>query len=99
MPEPGSPEWRERLASLLNEEANCPLGLWYLSFAEPGKFLGGVFIEASGFVSAHLLSVQLGINPGGKVAGWKVPAENVATIPGSMRNRLLSRVEMEAAGQ
>ncbi len=64
---------------------------WFLSFAQPGKFLGGAYLLAGDFMDAVRLSHRLGINPGGSVAGFDVPG----IPPERFRNRLLSRAECE----
>lgn len=92
---PGSPEWHRKVEALLTEEATQPMGLWYLSFAEPHKFLGSVYVEARGYTSALQRTHRLGINPGGQVLHIPVPPEIAAIIPEERRNRLLSRAELE----
>ncbi len=98
MLKPGSLEWKRKIASMLAEEAKQPLGGYYLSFAEPGKFLGGVYLEAHGPTSALRLTHELGINPGGEVMTYSVPLELMRQkIPVDMRNRLLTKQEVESA--
>ena len=99
MPEPGSPEWHARIASLLAAEAAEPEGWWYLSFAKPGKFLGGAFVYARGFTSAWQKTHQLKINPGGQVAHYQLPPDAGSKIPKNMRNRLLTKAEVENLGR
>lgn len=95
MPVPGSPEWHERVEKLLAEEAKQPLGWWYLSFAEPGKFLGAAFIQARGMTLAIRRAHSLGINPGGEVAAWLIPPEEAHKIPRDQKHRLLAKEELE----
>lgn len=100
MPVPGSPEWFARRDALMEAERDSPEEWWYLSFAEPDHFLGGLFIQARGFVSAMQKSHEMGLNPGGEVASWgPLPAEAIARkIPENMRNRLLTKAEVEGMG-
>lgn len=95
MPEPGSKRIKHRIATLLAREAHLPLRWWYLSFAD-GKFLGGVILEAHGFTSAIQKSHDLGINPGGGVEGFEIIEGKIDLVPEDMRNRLLSRPEVDA---
>ena len=100
MPVPGSPEWHKRVDGMMAAESRNPMGWYYLSFAEPGRFLGGVLIQARGPTLALQATHQLGINPGGQVAtSGPIPEENVARIPESMRNRLVSKQEWTALDQ
>ncbi len=92
---PGSPEWHRRVEALLIEEARQPMGLWYLSFAEPGKFNGGVFVEARGHTSALRESHRLGINPGGQVLHFPILPVVAFRIPQTLRNKLLTRLELD----
>ncbi len=71
------------------------MGLWYLSFAEPGKFLGAAFVEARGHTQALQQSHRLGINPGGEVELIQVPSHAVGELPPNYKNRLLSKAELE----
>lgn len=74
-----------RAEVLAEEEAAGESGLWYLSFIDPaiaatlpleeqepgGKsFLGACYVEAGGYIAAVGRAHELGINPGGQVAGW-----------------------------
>lgn len=87
---PGSLEWRKRATALMAEEATRPEEWWYISFAEPGKFLGGVFVKAPGFITALNKTRILGINPGGEAKG------SILEDPGPFPvDKLLSREEME----
>ena len=89
---------QERKKLLLAEEQNNPPALWWLSFCDPDKakgqqFLGVVIVEAPGFMRAHQKACELGINPGGEIQA--MPVDGVAS---EYHDRLLSRVELEAAG-
>jgi len=96
MPEPGSPEWQEHLATIVAEEAHQPEALWYLSFAAEEGFRGVVIVRARGMTFALMRAKELGINPGGQVLSFAVPLENEALIPADMYDRLLGREELEA---
>lgn len=94
-------ERQRRIAAALKEEWNRgELGLWWLSFADGAKpkgftFLGVVIVEAFGFVDAIQKSHDLGINPGGEIQGFLVPADS---HPVALHNRLLQRDELEDIG-
>ncbi len=90
---PGSPEWEARLAAAEAEEAKHPLCWWYLSFAEPERFLGGCFVQARGLISALRRATALGINPGGEVAALQIHVDGI--IPRGVKNRLLTADELE----
>jgi hypothetical protein len=90
----------------LGEDVNW----WYLSFAEPNVdeggtapvgegFRGGLYIEAASLADAVTQSHELGLNPGGEVAGIEIPAEAMAdfeeNVPPELRLRLLSKNEVE----
>jgi hypothetical protein len=76
----------------INEMSNpANAGVYYLSFATEGEFLGGVFIEAHGIITATEKAHELGINPGGEVACWGPVPPPVA----SAMDRLLSKEEVE----
>jgi hypothetical protein len=89
-------ELRKRNAELIAEErkaANGLTGFWYLSFASPTKFNGGVIVRAFGFVHACQRARDLQINPGGEVRGVPCPPQQVP--PPKYLDRLLSRAELE----
>lgn len=90
---PGSPEWHERAKKLLTEESEQSMRWFYLSFADDNGFLGAIYIEARGFVSAVEMTKFLGINPGGEVMGVEVPVEYLP--PEDKREILLSKEDME----
>lgn len=92
MPIPGSPEWEQRLADLLAEEATQPETWWFLSFASDEAFLGGCVIKARGIATAIRRAHALGINPGGQVMAVQGPACDQP--PGLPIDRLLSREEL-----
>ncbi len=70
--------------------------LWYLSFAEEDKFLGGCFVDALGFFSAVEKTHDLGINPGGAVQAH--PVINTSRVAPEHKNKLLSLKDMERLG-
>lgn len=89
---------QERKAMLLAQEQGNPPALWWMSFCDPDKpkgqqFLGVAIVEAPGFIHAHQKTWSLGINPGGEIQ-----ASQVEDVPAEYRNRLLSLIELEAAG-
>jgi hypothetical protein len=69
----------------------------YLSFAGREQFNGAVFVEAHGLITAIIRCNELGINPHGEVIGVDVPE---GYLPAEeFLNRVLSRDDLEAAGQ
>ncbi len=92
---PGSPEWHAKIEALLVQESTRPMGWWYLSFGAPGKFLGGVYLQARGHTHALMESHHLGINPGGEVLHIQVPPHIAAMIPEAFKNRLLGKADLE----
>lgn len=83
---------KARILELTASELSDPdnKGVYYLSFADETGFLGAVFIEAHGIVTATEKAHELGINPGGEVACWgPVPPP----VDEGM-NRLLSKEEV-----
>jgi len=90
--EPGSPEWQARVTKLLLEEADRPMGWWYLSYAGEGGFRGGAVIEARGFTGAAYSANILKISPGGQVMGVPIPPGKEP--PEGYRHRLLSKAEL-----
>lgn len=86
---------RARIAQLAVNELTDPTnaGVYYLSFADESGFLGGVFVEAHGIITAVDKATDMGLNPGGEVMCWgPVPPP----IDESM-NRLLTKEEVEAS--
>lgn len=67
--EPGSAEWKERVAEFLAAESTQSETLWYISFADDdaGGFLGACCVMARGMIGAVRRAHSLGINPGGQV--------------------------------
>lgn len=96
---PGSIEWRAHLASLCAEESTKPMRWWYLSFAAPGEFRGGVIVQERGFTLALRKTHALGINPGGQVASIEIGADLPPSVPLTMTDRLLTRAELEGIGK
>ena len=95
--EPGSAEWHERKRQLLAAEKSQPADWWYLSFADEGGFLGACVLRAPGMATAIQRSHQLGINPGGQVAGFDLGPELPPAVAGiGITDRLLSKAELEA---
>lgn len=75
--------------------------LWWLSFADgrlpPGtQFLGACWVRATDFGEAVQRTHELGINPGGEVAGWS-NVDSTLEVDDSWVERLLTREECEAA--
>jgi hypothetical protein len=71
--------------------------IWYLSFSLPGRFLGGIVIEAEDFTDALAETYRLRINPGGEVMGFRVPEAHHAEAL-TMAGRLMPHDELEARG-
>jgi hypothetical protein len=94
VPEPGSPEWKQRLASILAEEGKHPEWTWFLSFAGEEGFRGAVITRARGMTLAIRRANEMGINPGGEVLSFSVPAGEESCIPADMYDRLLRREEL-----
>jgi len=87
---------RERMykeALALEADATQVRYLWYLSFAEPGRFLGACIVEAASWLGAVINSHALKCNPGGQVA---IPdALPYGSIDDKWMNRLLSKEDIE----
>jgi len=91
-PKPGSEEWNARVTQQLAEEADQPMGWWYLSYAGEEGFRGGAIIAARGFTGAAYAANVLKISPGGQVMGHPIPPEKV---PGEeYQHRLLTKREL-----
>lgn len=86
---------------------------WYwLSFTDSSGFLGGCYVQADGpphplfpenrdpFVLAVGKSHQLGINPGGRVAGAGplTKRQMDKNVPLKLRNKLLSKSDLAKNG-
>lgn len=93
-------EFERRTAELLLEEMRSnPVEWYYISFAEEkdkGGFLGGLYIRASGTLSAIKLAVSRGLNPGGEALVYgPIDDETIEQhVPADKRNRLLSKEEV-----
>jgi hypothetical protein len=90
-------EFKNRTNELLTEEMDeGRFEWWYLSFATDEGFLGGVYIQAFGSMSAVTTATVLGFNPGGEVACWgPIPVEQMDLhVPVEKRTRLLSKEEI-----
>ena len=73
-------------------------GWYWLSFADNGlpkgeQFLGVCMVEAHSPVDAVVVAHDLGVNPGGEVQIFALPADYAP--PASHANRLLDRAEAE----
>lgn len=66
---------QRRCDEMLLDEAMGEPTWWWLSFAAPDRFLGLALVHAPGYMSAVTKASQLGINPGGEVAGFPLPSE------------------------
>lgn len=67
--------------------------LWWVSFAEPGSFLGVALVRAEDLISATQKARALGINPGGEVMGFPLLPEQE---PGAeYHDKLLDRATAE----
>lgn len=98
--EPGSFEWLNRVAVVHAEEAEQPLRWFYMSFVDEdrGGFLGACVVEARGMLDATMQTHASGINPGGEVLTIEVEEGAIENFPEPMRNRLLSRADLETLG-
>lgn len=70
--------------------------LWWLSFADADGFRGVVIVRAHGLISAVRLTHQLGVNPGGEVAGSWVDERALERYE---LNRRYSRAEIDQLGR
>ncbi len=85
---------RARALQLSLNELSDPKnkGIYYLSFADESGFLGGVFTEAHGIITATDKTNDLGINPGGEVMCWgPIPPPEDHYL-----DRLLTKDEIDA---
>jgi hypothetical protein len=89
-------ELQKRNRDLIAEERQQTKGatsFWYLSYASPTAFLGGVIVRAFGFVHACQRARDLNINPGGEIRGVPIPtSKNPAA---EYIDKLLSKAELE----
>lgn len=69
----------------------------WVSFAEPGKFLGAVIIEAIDVEEAVTKCWRLGINPGGSVLGAPLSDMQSKALE-CPRNKLLSPEYLKSRG-
>lgn len=83
-----------RFVAMLEEERNNPEQLFYISFAEPNRFLGAVITKAPGFLSAVMKTHELGINPGGEAFGGVI---DLKVDPKFLDKLLKNRKECEEA--
>ena len=75
--------------------------LQWLSFADPHRpkgqqFLGVVILEAPTFADAVNCAHVQGVNPGGEVVGFELPAALASVIPAEYVRRLLTAEEAES---
>lgn len=70
-------------------------GWWYLSFAGDEGFRGGAVVEASDAPGALAEAGARKINPGGEVLILPIPADELRSFPLPLRNRLLTREQVE----
>ena len=89
----------QRTREIFAEEAKNEPAWWWLSFCHADKpkgeqFVGACLVNARGFAHAVRRTRDLGINPGGEVAGWgplEPPDEVLA-----LADRLLTKAECDA---
>ena len=89
-------KWLNHVLKIYHEESTQGEKWFYLSFAGPEGFRGGLFIQAPGVTHTILRAHSLGINPGGEVASLELTDEQMATVPDGLRGRLLTRQEVES---
>jgi hypothetical protein len=82
----------DRVTELLSKEGSEEK-LFYLSFAEPDKWLGAIVVKGFGFTSAWLKTHELKINPGGQVMGREIPSDKWPAE--CWWNRLLTKENVE----
>lgn len=91
-------EFAARLTHLLDQEEGNEEEWHWLSFADPKlpqgtQFLGVAIVKAKGFMHAVTRAHDLGVNPGGEVAGYPCPPD--WEPPEGIVDRLLSTEELE----
>jgi len=91
---PGSPAWKARRAQTLTNELRYPLRWWFLSFADAERFYGGAILQAVGPMHAIEQAHRRGITPEGSSTACG-DIEPGTVLPDSMKNRLLTRQEIE----
>jgi len=69
---------------------------FWLSFAEPGKFLGGVVTQATSLKEAIVKTHKLGINPGGEIQSMEVRPEFLKNLESFPKDKLMTKEEIEA---
>lgn len=71
--------------------------MWWMSFALDDNKTGyACIVEADTFIGAHRRTIELGINPGGELLGFPIPAgSEEESLP---RDRLLTEDELRGAG-
>jgi hypothetical protein len=84
-----------RRALLIAEERQHKACWIYLSFATGYAFLGGAIVRGHGFLTAIQRASDLNINPGGEVMHRPLNWRHMKRIPTDLRNRLLSKEEVE----
>lgn len=94
MIEPGSPEWKARVAAMAAAEMHAPETLFYLSFVGDEGFRGAVVTRANGPTTALMKVHRLGINPGGQVLTIELPADH--RVSEDALDRLLNTEEVKA---
>lgn len=67
--------------------------IYYMSFADDGRFLGACVVEAVNVEAAVSRTWKVGCNPGGEIAIVELDAGETLAI--EWRDRLLSREEAE----
>lgn len=90
-------EFRNRTDEILTREMDAGEFAWYyLSFADEEQFLGGLYIQAFGVLSATTTAAVTGMNPGGEVAAWgPIPDWQMDLhVPEEKRMRLLTKDEI-----
>jgi hypothetical protein len=85
-----------RMVQMIAEEQGQPEKLFYISFADPGRFLGANIVKAPGFAMAIMKTHSLKINPGGEALGAEVP-ENVKIKEEFIDKLLRTKEEVEEA--
>lgn len=80
-----------------------PSGYFWLSFCDPDKpegtqFVGACIIRGDNMIEAVQNAHRLGINPGGEVQGFEIPAVVSKSEWEGHVNKLMSREYMEENG-
>jgi hypothetical protein len=82
-------------AVLIAEERQQKARWFYLSFATGYAFLGAAIVRGHGFLTAIQAASDLNINPGGEVMDRPLNWRHMKSIPADLRNRLLSKEEVD----